>query len=289
MILVGPSGCGKSTALRMIAGLEDISEGEMRIGDQVVNNLAPRDRDIAMVFQNYALYPHMTVRAEHGLRAEAREGAAGRDRQEGRRGGEDARPHRSPRAQAGEPLRRPAPARRDGPRDRARPAGLPHGRAAVEPRREAARADAHGGLAPAARPLDDDGLRHARPDRGDDARRPRRGHALRRPAAGRHAAGALQRPGEHLRRGLHRLAGDELLLRRRSAAGRCSCRSRRSRRRRASRTPRTSSSASAPRTSRTPGSRRPTTPTASSSRRRSSSSSRWARRSTPTSPSRAAR
>jgi multiple sugar transport system ATP-binding protein len=62
MILVGPSGCGKSTALRMIAGLEDITEGQLRIGDQVVNELAPKDRDIAMVFQNYALYPHMTVR-----------------------------------------------------------------------------------------------------------------------------------------------------------------------------------------------------------------------------------
>ncbi len=62
MILVGPSGCGKSTALRMIAGLEDITEGQLRIGEQVVNELAPKDRDIAMVFQNYALYPHMTVR-----------------------------------------------------------------------------------------------------------------------------------------------------------------------------------------------------------------------------------
>ena len=67
MILVGPSGCGKSTALRMIAGLEDISEGELRIGDQVVNDLAPKDRDIAMVFQNYALYPHMTVRENMGF------------------------------------------------------------------------------------------------------------------------------------------------------------------------------------------------------------------------------
>jgi multiple sugar transport system ATP-binding protein len=67
MILVGPSGCGKSTALRMIAGLEDISDGELRIGDRVVNNLAPRDRDIAMVFQNYALYPHMTVRENMGF------------------------------------------------------------------------------------------------------------------------------------------------------------------------------------------------------------------------------
>jgi len=62
VILVGPSGCGKSTTLNMIAGLEDITEGELRIGGQVVNNKAPKDRDIAMVFQSYALYPHMTVR-----------------------------------------------------------------------------------------------------------------------------------------------------------------------------------------------------------------------------------
>src|SRR3712207_1007666 len=61
IILVGPSGCGKSTALRMIAGLEDITEGELRIGGEVVNEKAPKDRDIAMVFQSYALYPHMTV------------------------------------------------------------------------------------------------------------------------------------------------------------------------------------------------------------------------------------
>ncbi|HVM63717.1 MAG TPA: sn-glycerol-3-phosphate ABC transporter ATP-binding protein UgpC [Acidimicrobiales bacterium] len=62
VILVGPSGCGKSTTLNMIAGLEDITAGELRIGDRRVNDLAPKDRDIAMVFQNYALYPHMTVR-----------------------------------------------------------------------------------------------------------------------------------------------------------------------------------------------------------------------------------
>ncbi len=67
VILVGPSGCGKSTALRMIAGLEDITEGELRIGDHVVNDLPPRDRDIAMVFQSYALYPHMTVRENMGF------------------------------------------------------------------------------------------------------------------------------------------------------------------------------------------------------------------------------
>jgi multiple sugar transport system ATP-binding protein len=67
MILVGPSGCGKSTALRMIAGLEDITEGDLIIGGERVNDLAPRDRDIAMVFQNYALYPHMTVRENMGF------------------------------------------------------------------------------------------------------------------------------------------------------------------------------------------------------------------------------
>jgi multiple sugar transport system ATP-binding protein len=67
IILVGPSGCGKSTALRMIAGLEDITDGEVKIGGEVVNDRAPKDRDIAMVFQNYALYPHMTVRENMGF------------------------------------------------------------------------------------------------------------------------------------------------------------------------------------------------------------------------------
>ena len=61
IVLVGPSGCGKSTTLRMVAGLEEISGGEIYIGDRLVNKLPPKDRDISMVFQNYALYPHMTV------------------------------------------------------------------------------------------------------------------------------------------------------------------------------------------------------------------------------------
>ena len=67
VILVGPSGCGKSTALRMVAGLEDITEGELKIGGETVNQKAPKDRDVAMVFQNYALYPHMTVRENMGF------------------------------------------------------------------------------------------------------------------------------------------------------------------------------------------------------------------------------
>ena len=61
MVLVGPSGCGKTTALRMVAGLEDVSEGAIKIGDRVVNYVPSRDRDIAMVFQSYALYPHLSV------------------------------------------------------------------------------------------------------------------------------------------------------------------------------------------------------------------------------------
>jgi multiple sugar transport system ATP-binding protein len=77
MILVGPSGCGKSTALRMVAGLEDISEGELLIGGRRVNEVAPKDRDIAMVFQNYALYPHMTVRENMGYALKKRK--VGRD------------------------------------------------------------------------------------------------------------------------------------------------------------------------------------------------------------------
>ncbi len=71
-VLVGPSGCGKSTLLRMIAGLEDISEGEIEIGDDVVNDMRPRDRDVAMVFQDYALYPHMTVERNIGFGLRAR-------------------------------------------------------------------------------------------------------------------------------------------------------------------------------------------------------------------------
>ena len=66
LVLLGPSGCGKTTTMRMVAGLEDPSSGEIWIGDDLVNDMAPRDRDVAMVFQNYGLYPHMTVRNNIG-------------------------------------------------------------------------------------------------------------------------------------------------------------------------------------------------------------------------------
>ena len=187
VILVGPSGCGKSTALRMIAGLEDITEGELRIGENVVNDKAPKDRDIAMVFQNYALYPHMTRSRQHGLRAQAARRRQERDRGEGRRGGAHPRPRAAPRPQARQPVRRPAPACCDGPRHRARPGRVSHGRATLEPGRQAPRPDAHRGLTDPAAARHDDCLRDPRPDRGHDARGPGGGDALGRAAAGGHA------------------------------------------------------------------------------------------------------
>ena len=80
MVLVGPSGCGKTTALRMVAGLEEISEGVLRIGERVVNHVPSRDRDIAMVFQSYALYPHLSVYENIAFGLRLQEAAEGRDR-----------------------------------------------------------------------------------------------------------------------------------------------------------------------------------------------------------------
>ena len=80
VVLVGPSGCGKSTTLRMVAGLEEISDGTVRIGERVVNDVAPKDRDIAMVFQNYALYPHMSVYEDMAFGLKIRRRELGLDR-----------------------------------------------------------------------------------------------------------------------------------------------------------------------------------------------------------------
>ena len=143
MILVGPSGCGKSTALRMVAGLEDITGGELKIGGKLINDRAPKDRDIAMVFQNYALYPHMTVRENMGFALKLAKTPEAEINQKVVRGREDPRPRAAPGPQAGQPLRRPAPARGHGPRHRPQPERVPDGRAAVQPRRQAARPDAH--------------------------------------------------------------------------------------------------------------------------------------------------
>ena len=105
LVLVGPSGCGKSTTLRMIAGLETISSGTLKIGDRVVNDVHPRDRDIAMVFQNYALYPHMTVRENMAFALKMRKTpkAEIEDRVDGRRDCWDLEPYlsRKPKALSG--------------------------------------------------------------------------------------------------------------------------------------------------------------------------------------------
>ena len=125
LVIVGPSGCGKSTLLRMVAGLEEISGGEISIGGRVVNDVEPSERDIAMVFQNYALYPHMSVfdNMAYGLKIAGV--SAGRDHAAGRQGGEDPRTRQFPEAPAARTVGRAAPARRDGPRHRARAGGLP--------------------------------------------------------------------------------------------------------------------------------------------------------------------
>ena len=118
LVLVGPSGCGKSTLLRMIAGLEDVTYGSISIGGRDVTDLSPRHRDIAMVFQSYALYPHMTVRENLGyglrVRRTPKAEAARRVEEVARL----ARARRDARPAPGPALRRPAAARRHGTRDR---------------------------------------------------------------------------------------------------------------------------------------------------------------------------
>ena len=151
--------------------------GEVVIGGRVVNDLEPKERDVAMVFQNYALYPHMTVRDNIAFplkmqkvpksEIDARVAEAAR-----LLGLERAAPPQAARA-----LGRPAPAGRHGPGDRPAPAGVPDGRAALEPRREAARPDAGRARQAAPPARRDHAVRDARPDRGDDARPAGRGAA----------------------------------------------------------------------------------------------------------------
>ena len=119
LVLLGPSGCGKSTALRMIAGLEDPTAGTITIGDRVVNDVEAKDRDIAMVFQSYALYPHMTVRRNIEFPLRSRKVAAVGARPARRRRGRQPRPRRAARAEARAALGWPAAAGRARPRDRA--------------------------------------------------------------------------------------------------------------------------------------------------------------------------
>lgn len=209
LVLVGPSGCGKSTSLRMLAGLEEVDGGAIRIGERDVTHMPPKDRDIAMVFQNYALYPHMTVADNMGFALKI----AGTPKDEIRRRVGDAAKlldlteylDRKPKALSGGQRQRV----RHGPGHRPRAAGVPHGRAAVEPRRQAARVHPYADRVAAAPPGHHHGLRHARPDRGHDHGRPRRRPQRGPAAAGRQPAGAVRQAGQRVRRGLHRLAGHE--------------------------------------------------------------------------------
>ena len=210
MVLVGPSGCGKSTLLKLIAGIEETTDGRIRIGERDVTELDPRKRDIAMVFQNYALYPHLSVRGQPGLRPEAAQDVAsatsrrrvdevakilGLEEMLERKPGELSGGQRQRVAMGRAIVREPQAFLMDEPSE--------------QPRRQAARLDAGAALAPARAAGRDDRLRHPRPGRGDDARPARRGPARRRAAAVRHARDAVRPSREPVRRGLHRLAGDE--------------------------------------------------------------------------------
>ena len=176
VVLVGPSGCGKSTVLRMIAGLEEISTGSISIDGKVVNEVPPKDRDIAMVFQNYALYPHMTVYENLAfglkLRKHPKDEIDRRVQNAAKILGIDAYLDRKPKALSGGQRQRVALGRAIV----RQPQGLPLRRAAEQPRRQPPRPDAHGNLAAPPPPADDDDLRDARSDRGDVHGRPDRGH-----------------------------------------------------------------------------------------------------------------
>src|SRR6059036_3036856 len=129
VFVVGPSGCGKSTLLRLVAGLEEASAGTVRIGERVVNELRPQERNVAMVFQDYALYPYLSARGNLEFPLKMRRLARGEMR--------DRVDRVAPRPPPEAALGRAAPADRDGSRARARALRLPPRRAALEPRRQA--------------------------------------------------------------------------------------------------------------------------------------------------------
>ena len=143
MVLVGPSGCGKSTTLRMLAGLEEVNSGNIFIGDRDVTSMSPKDRDIAMVFQNYALYPHMTVAENMAFALKMAKVPQEERDQAGRRRRRSCWTWRRSGAQAEGAVRWSAAAGGDGSCDRAAAAGVLHGRAAVQPGRQDAGVDPH--------------------------------------------------------------------------------------------------------------------------------------------------
>ena len=210
IVLVGPSGCGKSTTLRMIAGLEEITGGDIAIGGDVVNDVPPKDRDIAMVFQNYALYPHMNVyeNMSFGLKLKRtpKDEIDRRVKQAAQILDITELLDRKPKQLSGGQRQRVAMGRaivRD-------PKVFLFDEPLSQPRRQAARADAHRDQEGAPEGPHHHGLRHPRPGRGDDAGRPRGGDECRPDRAGRHAQRPLPFADHQVRGRLHRLAGDEL-------------------------------------------------------------------------------
>ncbi|GMA35122.1 hypothetical protein GCM10025876_13260 [Demequina litorisediminis] len=211
LVLVGPSGCGKSTSLRMLAGLEDVDKGSIWVGDREVTHVQPKDRDIAMVFQSYALYPHMTVADNMGfaLKIAKVDKAEIRQRVEAAAKILDLTEYldRKPKALSG------------GQRQR-----VAMGRAIVrqpqvflmdEPLSnldaKAPRADPYPDRRAAASPGHHHRLRDPRPGRGPHHGRPHRGPQGRSPPAGRHPARDVRRSRQRVRRRLHRLARHEHL------------------------------------------------------------------------------
>ena len=209
VVFVGPSGCGKTTALRMIAGLETITSGTVKIDRDVVNDLPPKDRDIAMVFQNYALYPHMNASDNMGfalkMRGVPRREIESRVREAAVVLGLTDALKKKPRTLSGGQRQRVAMGRAIVRQPQAflmdEPLSNLDAKLRVEMRAEIARLQ---------RDLErDDGVRHPRPDRGDDDGRPRRGHERWSPTAGRRPAAALRASSQPVRGRIHRVTGDE--------------------------------------------------------------------------------
>ena len=209
VVLVGPSGCGKSTLLRMIAGLENITSGEIFIGDRVVNLLPPKERDVAMVFQNYALYPHMTVAANLGfslkLRGAAKQEIGARVSRAADILGLTSYLERFPRQLSGGQRQRVAMGRaivRD-------PQVFLFDEPLSNSRRQATRANAHRDQGTASAPEDYDRLRYPRSDRGNDNGGPNRCDARRYGGADRCPARTLRQSAEFVCCRLYRFTGDE--------------------------------------------------------------------------------
>ena len=235
MILVGPSGCGKSTALRMIAGLEDISDGDLVIDGQRVNDLAPRDRDIAMVFQNYALYPHMTVRDNMGfalkLAKDSKEDIDRRVNEAAKILDLEQHLERKPANLSGGQRQRVAMGRAIVRSPKAflmdEPLSNLDAKLRVQMRTEVARIQQRLGTTTVY-------VTHDQTE-AMTLGRPRRGHARRHHPAGRAAEGALRAAREPVRGRVHRLAVDELRPRAPRGGRRSSSRSARRRSRAGSR------------------------------------------------------